>query len=234
MCGGYSVLLSEPRPRKPEPVLRSLLPRQSPTRLSGLAITVGRALPSIRLCGSDVFYFDFFRSHAARELAGYLPSSFWSQTVLCETLTDPCIRHAVLALGAASYPLVAPTRNFPCSPSSNGNMLSIHGKAAVCHHTKALALFREMMTNGIQNFPSRAAFIVTPLLVAFTMLQSNNRAAEALLSGLKVLQEEIRRASKAPAINQEMERLTCLMLQVYSKDNPTVQQDTDLPSPGAV
>jgi len=207
MCRGYSALLGEQRPRKPEPVVRRLLPRQTPAQPGGLAITVGRALPSICLHGSDVLYFDFFRSHAVTELSGYLPSSFWSQTVLCETLTDPCIRHAMLALGAASYPLVAPT----------------HGRAAICHHTKALALFREMMANGIENLPSRTAFIVTPLLVAFTMLQSNNQAAEALLSGLKVLQDEIRRGSKAPVVNQEMERLACLMLQVYSKENSIMQ-----------
>lgn len=91
-----------------------------------------------------------------------------------------------------------------------------------------------MMANGIENFPSRTAFIVTPLLVAFTMLQSNNQAAEALLSGLKVLQEEIRRGSKAPVINEEMERLTCLMLQVYSKENPIMQENIVLPYSDAI
>lgn len=232
ICRGYSPLPSEPRPRKPDPVIRRLLPRQTPSQSSALAITVGRALPSIRLHGSDVLYFDFFRSHAVTELSGYLPSSFWSQTVLCEALTDPCARHAMLALGAASYPSVLPSQTSPPSSSSHAS-LSSHGRAAICHHTKALALFREMMANGIECFPSRSAFIVTPLLVAFTMLQSNNQAAEALLSGLKALQEacqvwqgrQIRRGLRAPVVNEEMERLTCLMLQVYSKHNPTMQED---------
>lgn len=76
-----------------------------------------------------------------------------------------------------------------------------------------------MMANGIERLPSRSAFIVTPLLVAFAMLQADNQAAEALLSGLSVLARHIRRASNPPVVNQEMERLTCLMLQVYSKDN---------------
>ncbi|KAG6362193.1 hypothetical protein INS49_010423 [Diaporthe citri] len=215
-------LLSEPRPRKPEPVIRRLLPRQTASQSGGLAITVGRALPSIRLHGSDVLYFDFFRSEASKELSGYLPSSFWSRIVLCETLTDSCIRHAILALGAASYPLVARNQHLPWS-SSNDATSNAHGRAAICHHTKALALFREMMANGIDNFPSRSAFIVTPLLVAFTMLQSNNKAAETLLSGLKALQEvcqvwqgkHVRGGSKGPLINEEMEELTCPMLQVY-------------------
>lgn len=77
------------------------------------------------------------------------------------------------------------------------------------------------MANGIDALTSRSLFIVTPLLVAFAMLQGNNHAAEALLSGLSVLGTYIRRASKAPVVNREMESLTCLMLQVYSKDNPT-------------
>lgn len=235
-CKGYMPLLSEPRPRKPEPVIRSLLPRQAPSQSSGLAITVGRALPSIRLYGSDVLYFDFFRSEAVKELSGYLPSSFWSRTVLCETLTDPCIRHAILALGAAAYPLVARNQHLPLSPN-NDAIFDTHGRAAICHHTKALALFREMMANGIENFPSRSAFIVTPLLVAFTMLQSNHQAAEALLSGLRAMQEvchtwqgkKVRGGLKSPLVNDEMERITCLMLQVYSKQQPIVPENRPRP-----
>lgn len=222
MCKGYMPLLSKPRPRKPEPVIRRLLPRQTASQSAGLAITVGRALPSIRLHGSDVLYFDFFRSEAVKELSGYLPSSFWSRIVLCETLTDSCIRHAILALGAASYPSVARNQHLPWSPSNDASF-NAHGRAAICHHTKALALFREMMANGTDNFPSRSAFIVTPLLVAFTMLQSNTKAAETLLSGLKALQEvchvwqgkQVRGVSKGLLINEEMEELTCPMLQVY-------------------
>lgn len=235
MCKGYRSLLSEPGPRRPEPVIRKLLPRQNPSQSSGLSITVGRALPSIRLSGSDVLYFDFFRSEAVNELSGYLPSSFWSRTVLCETLTDPCIRHAILALGAASYPSVARNHHLPSSPSSDATS-DTHGRAAICHHTKALALFREMMANGIENFPSRSAFIVTPLLVAFTMLQNNNQAAQALLSGLRAMQEvchtwqgnQAPGGSKGQIVNEEMERLTCLMLQVYSK-RPIVPGDRSVP-----
>ncbi|KAL2282839.1 hypothetical protein FJTKL_10234 [Diaporthe vaccinii] len=222
MCKGYMPLLSKPRPRKPEPVIRRLLPRQTVSQSGGLAITAGRALPSIRLHGSDVLYFDFFRSEAVKELSGYLPSSFWSRIVLCETLTDSCIRHAILALGAASYPSVARNQHLPWSPSNDASF-NAHGRAAICHHTKALALFREMMANGTDNFPSRSAFIVTPLLVAFTMLQSNTKAAETLLSGLKALQEvchvwqgkQVRGGSKGLLINEEMEELTCPMLHVY-------------------
>lgn len=236
-CKGYMPLLSEPRPRKPEPVIRRLLPRQTASQSGGLAITVGRALPSIRLNGSDVLYFDFFRSEAVKELSGYLPSSFWSRIVLCETLTDSCIRHAILALGAASYPSVARNQHLPWSPSNDASF-SAHGRAAICHHTKALALFREMMANGTDNFPSRSAFIVTPLLVAFTMLQSNTKAAETLLSGLKALQEvchvwqgkQVRGGSKGLLINEEMEELTCPMLQVYSKQQPIVPENRLLPS----
>lgn len=235
-CKGYMPLLSEPRPPKPEPVIRRLLPRQAPSQSSGLAITVGRALPSIRLEGCDVLYFDFFRSEAVKELSGYNSSSFWSRTVLCETLTNPCIRHAILALGAAAYPLVARNQRLPPSPTTDATS-DTHGRAAICHHTKALALFREMMANGIENFPSRTAFIATPLLVAFTMLQSNNQAAEALLSGLRAMQEvchswqgkQVRGGSKAPLLNEEMERLTCLMLQVYSKQQPIVPEKSPLP-----
>ncbi|KAI3398309.1 hypothetical protein diail_9532 [Diaporthe ilicicola] len=228
-CKGYSLLPSKPRPPKPDPVIRRLLPRQITNQSHGLAITVGRSLPSIRLDGSDVLYFDFFRSEAARELSGYLSSTFWSRTVLCETLTDPCIRHAILALGAASYPTVA--RNQGLLPSSASEAtLDMHGRAAICHHIKALSLFREMMANGVGDFPSRSAFIVTPLLVAFAMLQNNNQAAEALLSGLKVLQEvchiwqgkKLLRNSAGLLVNEEKERLTSLMLQVYSKQNSPI------------
>lgn len=227
LCKGYRPLLREPRPPKPDPVIRRLLPRQTPSQSAGLAIMVGRALPSLRLHGPDVLYFDFFRSQAANELSGYFHSSFWSRTVLCETLTDPCIRHAILALGAASYPLVARDRRLPLSSSSDATF-GVHGRAAICHHTKALALFREMMARGIENFPSRSAFIVIPLLVAFTMLQSNNLAVETLLSGLKGLQEvchiwqgkQARGGPSGPPVNEETERLACLMLQVYSKPHP--------------
>lgn len=236
ICKGYMPLLSEPRPRKPEPATRRLLPRQTPSKSSGLAITVGRALPFIRLDGSDVLYFDFFRSEAVKELSGYLPSTFWSRIVLCESLTDPCIRHAILALGAASYPLVARNQHLPRS-STNNATLNAHGRAAICHHTKALSLFREMMANSVENFPSRSVFIATPLLVAFTMLQSNNQAAEALLSGLKALQEvcHIWQGKKAgggpagPSVNEEMESLTCPMLQVYSKQHPAISKNLLLP-----
>lgn len=234
-CKGYRSPLSEARPPKAGPVKRRLLPRQTPIQSSGLSITVGRALPSIRLSGSDVLYFDFFRSEAVNELSGYLPSSFWSRTVLCETLTDVCIRHAILALGAASYPSVARNQHLPSSPSSDATS-DAHGRAAICHHTKALALFREMMASGIENFPCRSAFIVTPLLVAFTMLQNNNQAAEALLSGLRAMQEVCRTwqgkqahgGLKGQVVNEEMETLTCLMLQVYSK-RPIVPGDRSVP-----
>ncbi|KAG8159307.1 hypothetical protein KVR01_010968 [Diaporthe batatas] len=210
VCRGYNPLRSQQRPPRPEPVTRRLLPRQHPGQPAALAITVGRSLAPVRLHGDDVLYFDFFRSHAVADLSGYLPSSFWSHTVLCHSLTDPCTRHAILALGAASYPLVPPGHAHA--------RLSFHGSAAVGHHTRALALFRAMIADGVDGPPSRSSrsvFIVTPLLVAFAMLQGDNHAADALLSGLSLLGRHIRRASKAPVVNQEMESLTCLMLQVY-------------------
>lgn len=221
-CRGYNhnPLRSQQRPPGPrsQPVTRRLLPRHRPAQPAALAITVGRALAPIRLHGHDGLYFDFFRSHAVTDLSGYLPSPFWSHTVLCHALSDPCSRHAILALAAASYPLAPPS-----VPSSDSHArLGFHARAAICHHTKALALFRAMMANGIDALPPRSLFIVTPLLVAFAMLQGNNHAAEALLSGLSVLGTYIRRASKAPVVSREMESLTCLMLQVYSKDNPTL------------
>lgn len=137
-CGGYAS--REKKPAKQPNPSRTILPRAKEPQPGGLHIHVPRSRQSVFLSGADVGYFDYFRHSLIHDLSGQLNSNFWTRTVLYESMTDPCTRYAVLAIGALSRGLSLSqghkaSTGAPISSIRDGvaHILNDHHRSAICH-----------------------------------------------------------------------------------------------------
>lgn len=196
----------EPPPPPPNTKGRPILPRpraaeQTATELESPPLTPIQALSLYgTLQGNDTMYFDLFQHRLVRDLSGFHRSNFWSRTVLQGMMTDECVRHSVLAIGALSQGLYHASN--PGDGDSPGppnvvahrvqSVLNEHHQAALHHHTKAVAMFRQRIEGNSSKITPRATMIATILFVAFEFLQGNIQAADSLItSGLLLLKDSV-------------------------------------------
>lgn len=158
----------------------------------GVYLPIPRGYHPISLSGRDVTYFDLFRYQLVHDFSGYYASNFWSRTVLKESMMDPCIRHATLAIGALAHALfLSPTLGQPkhVIPPSQNSVLNEHHKFAICHYIKAVSMFRNRMNKAHTHESPRTILITTLMLVTFEMLQGNMKSADHLMAKGIVLQK---------------------------------------------
>jgi Fungal specific transcription factor domain/Fungal Zn(2)-Cys(6) binuclear cluster domain len=124
--------------------------------------------------------FQFFFTNTTSEIAGFLPSDFWSKLILQASHTDPTILHAVIALGSAheSYGGEAPghLRGVP-----------ITKQFALQQSYKAIRHLRTQISTGTHQ-SGESVLLSCILFICLETFQGNHEAALAHLeSGLKIL-----------------------------------------------
>ncbi|KAL2059844.1 hypothetical protein VTL71DRAFT_9999 [Oculimacula yallundae] len=93
-CDGYT----RPVPAFTSAVMtRPLLPNPKP--LCKPPVTVSKLFAT----DQEYNYFRRFCEESAKQLTGYRESSFWSRLVLQTSEVEPCVRHAVIAIGALDF-----------------------------------------------------------------------------------------------------------------------------------
>lgn len=148
---------------------------------------------SANLDQRDIMYFDLFRTRLVYELSGYTFLDFWSRIVLCESMTEPCVLEAILAISALSsaVSITASEINdqpaFLRSPSAlhpwtTKAMVNDHHKAAVGHYIQALSIYRKRVKLSTSKLSSRLALIVSILFITFEMLQGDMKTVDNLIT----------------------------------------------------
>ena len=140
----------------------------------------------------------YFANFVAADVSGYLPSNFWSRTILQRCQQDVPVRHAAAALGRAhmEYVTAADTTNFNVSEET--------AEA----YTKATKAVRNYI--GKNGFRDRAMVLMcSALFYCFELMRSERRGAlQHLEGGTKILQawqvEEGGSSNSATAYREEL------------------------------
>ncbi|KAK0712326.1 hypothetical protein B0T21DRAFT_376414 [Apiosordaria backusii] len=165
-----------------------------------------RPAPSPLFCTEkDIIYHDFYRYSLVNDLAGYLHADFWSRIVLCESIRDDCVQHAILAIGALSQALFIDSTGFETllghqstgsSPSPayprvrRQHGLNPHYRVAIHHQNQAISLCLQRTRDD--RMTARTLLAITLLLVTYEILQGDIEAADGLMtSGIRLLRDSI-------------------------------------------
>ena len=126
--------------------------------------------------------FQYFFTKTSAEIAGFLPSEFWTKLILQASHTDPAILHAVIALGSTheTYEGEAPGH------------LRRDGSAQQCfaleQSNKAIRHLLEQSSAGIPR-SGESVILACILFICLETFQGNHAAALAHLeSGLNILE----------------------------------------------
>ncbi|WDK19139.1 hypothetical protein CGRA01v4_10426 [Colletotrichum graminicola] len=189
---------------------RYLLPRPNvPGKQGSVPILTARLRTNPSLLHfdhKDVPYYDLFRYQLIRDLGGSCQADFWSRIVLNEMTRDPCVRESILAIGAISQTIffdeesskrfgrVPPSalRPWGTSKAVLTGFLNRHHKAALLHHVKAVAIYRERIQQSASDTSPRSIIIMTLLLIAFEFIQGNMKNIDSLMgTGMRLLENKI-------------------------------------------
>ncbi|KAK2052321.1 hypothetical protein LY76DRAFT_630124 [Colletotrichum caudatum] len=166
---------------------RHLLPRPNVTGKQGSASILAarlRANPSfMQFDHKDGSYYDLFRYQLIRDLGGSCQADFWSRIVLNEMTRDPKL------LGGLPPSALRP---WGTSKSPLTGFLNRHHKAALQHHIKAVAMYRERIQKSSSDTSPRSIIIMTLLLIAFEFIQGNIKNVDCLMgTGMRLLENKI-------------------------------------------
>ncbi|KAK4172872.1 hypothetical protein QBC36DRAFT_336947 [Triangularia setosa] len=206
--------------------------------------------------GKDIIYHDFFRYSLVNDLAGYLHADFWSRIVLCESIQDDCVNHAIFAIGALSQALFVDSAglepSLPVGPQSTGSppspvypqfrrrhrLLNSHYRAAIHHQNQAISLCLRRTRDDRDRMPTRNLLIITLLLVTYELLQGDMEAADGLMtSGIRLLRDSITTlrdtasqhhviSSSNDTKDEDMEDMEYILTFLSGKSNFCPQQTT--------
>jgi hypothetical protein len=188
-CDGYGT-------RRPESV-------QIAEPLAGTRLPIWRMdAVSSAFSERDAVYFELFRAQLVHDLSGYCYSDFWSRIVLCESMTDGCVRESVLAIAALSQAVshaspgtsLRRTAKVPSAvlPWTADVVVNDDHRVALHHYTKALSIFRNRINAAAVSSP-RWVLIMTLLLITFELLQGNMKMADGIMTnGIKLLKDSIK------------------------------------------
>jgi len=135
--------------------------------------------------------FDLFVTRAARRLGGFFHEAFWSREVLQAAIGDSCIRHLIVALGAAyelfERPRPGPTQLVACSSSSD--RADVQFALEQCN--KAIRLLSQPGTGEEESAQVALRMLTASILfTAFASMQGDTvQAINHVRSGLEVLQD---------------------------------------------
>ncbi|KAK1964906.1 hypothetical protein LY78DRAFT_748060 [Colletotrichum sublineola] len=166
---------------------RHLLPRPKVAGKQGSVLIAAARLrinPSfIQFDPKDVSYYDLFRYQLIRDLGGSCQADFWSRIVLNEMTRDP------QRFGGVPPSALRPWGT-PKSPLTG--FLNRHHKAALLHHVKAVAIYRERIQQTPFDTSPRSIIIMTLLLIAFEFIQGNMKNIDSLMgTGMRLLENKI-------------------------------------------
>ncbi|PVI02591.1 hypothetical protein DM02DRAFT_612826 [Periconia macrospinosa] len=192
-CDGYSSTNQHPLVAKSKPntvPASTFAPNSKATRRRILPHPSPGSTPSVsRFIGDEVSHFDFFRHQLTMDFSGYSCSDLWSRVVLCEAMTNDCVRHAVLAVAALSQGIsislessLKSNKPSALSPWTSKSIVNSHHQAALRHYVRALSMFRMEVHVAAEIHSPRAVFIMTYLLITFELLQGNMEMVDRLLN----------------------------------------------------
>ena len=121
----------------------------------------------------------YFANFAAADLGGYLPSNFWSRTILQRCQHDVPVRHAAAALGRAHMEYIT-------SPNTTGFAVSEETAAA---YRKAIKALRNYL--GRNSEPDRSLVLMcSAVFFCFELIRAERRGAlQHLSSAVLILRE---------------------------------------------
>ncbi|KAK4202773.1 hypothetical protein QBC40DRAFT_275678 [Triangularia verruculosa] len=199
-CHGYLAKTDQKTTRKSN---RSVTVRRGPRPLQ----VIRPALTPLSCAKKDIIFFDFYRYSLVKELARYLHANFWSGILLCESIRDDCVRHAILALGALSQALFIDSTCLQTSPGHQStdsspspvhpelrahHVLNPHYQAAIHHQNQAISLYLQRTRDERDKMPAGTLLVMTLLLVTYELLQGDLDVADGLMSsGIRVFRDSI-------------------------------------------
>ncbi|KAK3986397.1 hypothetical protein QBC44DRAFT_311387 [Cladorrhinum sp. PSN332] len=137
----------------------------------------------------DIVYYGLVRFSFVNDLAGYLHADFWSRILLCDSLQDECVQHAILAIGALSQAMLL---GYTSQEHRGTPVLNSHHRCAIHHQNQAISLCLERTRESQDGLPARTLLTLTLLLVAYEFLQGDMETADGLMtSGIRLLQDSL-------------------------------------------
>ena len=170
----------------------------------------------------------FFTTFTALKLSGSFSSNFWERRVIQASMSEPSVRHGVIALGALH-------QDFISRHESSGNGHDPSTKAfAFRQYTTAISHLHQLMSTGTQQLD--ITLIACILFICFDCLLGNHTSAIIhLKAGLKILEdiklENCHGATFAQTTSaHEWDRefsplLLALGVQAASFENPKLRED---------
>jgi Fungal specific transcription factor domain len=123
--------------------------------------------------------FEFFRSCTASSICNYFPEEFWERNVLQASFSQPCLRHAAIAIGSLHESL---SRDL----MENGSHDARDNLFALRQYSKAITHLSGSLSKNKQY--STVALMCCILFVAFdSLLDQSELAITHLRSGLEIL-----------------------------------------------
>lgn len=145
---------------------------------------------------SDRLVLHYYCTRAASELSGYLPSDFWTRSLLQSSHQEPAVRHALIALGTLKL-------SFETSSSPVSSMQTMVNPAVQAQYNKALGHLRKYMR--INSEPSVVVVLKCCVLFhAFESLRQEYKSAlQHLENGLTIHSNATRTFSGGSELDAE-------------------------------
>lgn len=148
--------------------------------------------PGTSISGSETERraFHRFRDRTVEDLTAYFSSDFWSRIVLQLSHEEPCVQHAVVALGAAHEQF----EEFGIGRRVNDNKESKY--FALQQYGKAMGRLKQRLAEE-KELSAEVALVCCLVFISFTSVQGDfNMALEHLQMGLNILKEWTNRDKK--------------------------------------
>ncbi|KAF4636203.1 hypothetical protein G7Y89_g1895 [Cudoniella acicularis] len=146
----------------------------------------------------------FFANFSAPGLSGHFSSDFWQRRILQVSLAEPCIRHAVIAIGALHQHFNA-SQLVPTSQHHSSLQFALR------QHTKAISHLQQILVTQADR--PELALMACILFVCFDSLFGNYQSALIhLRSGLNILQDIQTSGSSLP--NDQREEFASLLMRL--------------------
>lgn len=140
-------------------------------------------LPAPKFSANEEQGFAYFRLHSAHEIPGCFDSSIWNQLVLQLSHSEPCVLHAIVAVGAMHR-----FTGGKCPSLNASNYLGPGNPFAINQYIKSLYHLRERLDGPKDSTCEQVALMTCLLFICLEMLQGNRASALVhLQTGLRIL-----------------------------------------------
>jgi hypothetical protein len=137
--------------------------------------------------GESIRYLEFYHHCAAQTLSSKFDEGFWTRTTLQLAQTEPCIRHALVALGYLTQSEPGSLRQ-----ARSGLVATHENKTLFRHYNKAMGSLVQRMKEP--SYSSNIGLVACLLFVCMEFIRGDYHTAFThLKSGLEILIEQMRR-----------------------------------------